>query len=132
MTREKNFENVTQKALERILNGKFETKIFDELVGMDEFIKGNAYAREYQNFFSMLNLSECKKLKTSLRKEMFRCLKEENLSYLQTARVIRAFDALGYDIFNKFPTYGNKRVQFCLELIKKDCDFPFDVVAILD
>lgn len=129
MTKEKKIENAVQRAVKKVLNGKYDMSFFSELGDMQECIEEKEVSHELPTFQN-LNITEMKTVRESLKSELLKQLKVEEISFLEIMRIIHALDSIGY-AFSKIRTNNNK-IKFCIEIFYYVNYEALETIALLD
>ena len=131
-------EEQAKKVVKRIVEGRYDIEVFDELYIATDQAKRGIYSyeelEEHSPLFCEYNLKELRKLIKLISTELQEEIRDKNNTYLKNLRIIEALGALGD--FEKIKKVNNK-IKFTLEFWFLSCDYcdpktKFMRIALLD
>ena len=109
-------EEQAKKVVKRIVEGRYDIEVFNELYIATDQAKRGIYSyeelEEYSPLFCEYNLKELRKLIKLISAELQEEIRDKNNTYLKNLRIIEALNALGD--FEKIKKVNNK-IKFTLE-----------------
>lgn len=118
MNKNERIEKVVQKVVKKIIRGKYDVLVINELASLAEFCERNNYSKEeLKDVISLIaydsfTIDDYKKVIVRLKESLLDIIVNDKLSYLQVLRIIESLSVLGFDkeIKNK-----NNKIKFCRE-----------------
>lgn len=109
-------EGQSKKVVKRIVEGRYDIEVFNELYIANDQAKRGIYSyeelEEYAPLFCEYNLNELKRLLKLISTELQEEIRDKSNTYLKNLRIIEALNALGD--FEKIKKVNNK-IKFTLE-----------------
>ena len=109
-------EEQSKKVVKRIVEGRYDIEVFNELYIANDQAKRGIYSyeelEEYAPLFCEYNLNELKRLLKLISTELQEEIRDKSNTYLKNLRIIEALNALGD--FEKIKKVNNK-IKFTLE-----------------
>ena len=109
-------EEQAKKVVKRIVEGRYDIEVFNELYIATDQAKRGIYSyeelEEHSPLFCEYNLKELRKLIKLISAELQEEIRDKNNTYLKNLRIIEALNALGD--FEKIKKVNNK-IKFTLE-----------------
>lgn len=131
-------EEQSKKVVKRIVEGRYDIEVFNELYIANDQVKRDIYSYEelegYAPLFCEYNLNELKRLLKLISTELQEEIRDKSNTYLKNLRIVEALNALGD--FEKIKKVNNK-IKFTLEFWFLSCDYcdpktKFMRIALLD
>ena len=131
-------EEQSKKVVKRIIEGRYDIEVFNELYIANDQVKRDIYSYEelegYAPLFCEYNLNELKRLLKLISTELQEEIRDKSNTYLKNLRIVEALNALGD--FEKIKKVNNK-IKFTLEywLLVTEYVKPgqkFKTIALLD
>lgn len=131
MTKEEKVEKVVKQAVKKILTGKYDTAIFNELSNIpnSKHIAKTNWENAFPTF-SMLTSSQMPKCRAVLKKALLKELNNQELSFLQTMRIVKAIGALDYSVGQMYAP--KRKAKFCVKIWQKKISDDLKIVGMLD
>ncbi|MDO4283461.1 MAG: hypothetical protein Q4D02_07475 [Clostridia bacterium] len=118
MEKSERIEKTLKKVMKKIIHGKYDVLVINELATLAEHCERNNYSNEELKgavsliFHDSFTLADYKRIRRRLKTELLEMIEIEDLSYLQVLRIIESIEVLGFEssIKNK-----NDKIKFCRE-----------------
>lgn len=117
-------EVVVKRIIRKVLNGKCDEQIINELATLDEYCKRNNYTNAELKeaipdiYMEGFENKDYQKLRKLIKKELLTKILDDSLTYLQVLRIIESLSVLDSEEEIK---KKNNKIKFCLQYSKMAC-----------